>query len=254
VIKSEPYLADEYRFKKKHLIEAYAEILGVDYDENTLPDIGTFDHEEDGFKTFQQQVLQNQEYIVMQITGGTSYYTPQTAGQKIIKSRDYPKELGQQFVDLFTAKYPNIKVIQVGLPTEPQLQKVFYMTNLQSRAYFPVIEHCKTFVVIDSFLSHISAGYKKKGVVLWGGTNPANLGYAHNVNLSDSSLCGTLFCNRPNTFLFDTQAGALWQCNKKYNCMRIPPATILDEVSKIIDAGPAPVNGKCTNCVVPETK
>jgi len=243
VISSEAYLTDDYRFKKSHLIEAYSAILDVKYTKNMLPEVFIQDNEEEAFKEqFLKGTIQDKEYIVVQIAGGTSYYTPQMVGQKLIKSRDYPKELAKQFCLDFMKKYPNIVIVQVGLPTEyklnsePELAQVLYMTNLTSRAFFPVIEHCKTFVVIDSFLSHISAAFKKKGIVLWGGTNPKNLGYEHNVNVSDSNLCTNLFCNRPNTFLFDHVTGALWQCNKKYSCMRIPPATIMAEITKLIGA------------------
>jgi len=228
LFKLEPYLEDEYRLQKKHIIDVFASRLGIECERK--PEVKILQQEEQEFLAFREKVLENKNYLVIQIRGGTPPLNPELAKQKAHFTRDYPEELAQKFVDLFRKKYPDWYIVQIGLPTEPKLHDCVYLTNLPVRAYFPVLKYCNTFVVIDSFLNHLSAALGKRGVVLWGGTNPSNLGYEHNINLYDTSLCEEIFCGRPGVFDHS------WKCKRNFSCMRIQPELILEKVSSLIDA------------------
>ena len=45
------------------------------------------------------------------------------------------------------------------------------------------IDECDTFICVDNFLQHLAHYKKKKGVVLWGKSDPELFGYPENINL-----------------------------------------------------------------------
>ena len=49
-------------------------------------------------------------------------------------------------------------------------------------------KHCDFFITIDSSLQHICSNINinKKGIVLWGTTDPLRFGYENNINLKSS--------------------------------------------------------------------
>ena len=229
VISGEPYLTKEYRFERKHLIEAYCKVFDLEYSATTLPEIYLSPEEE----TFGQGHASQGDYILMHVTGGTSYYSPQNANNKPVKSRDWDIPIAQEFVTAFKKKYPNIRVVQVALQTEPQLKDVI-VTNLPSRMIFPLVKYAKTFVSIDGFVGHVSAAFNKKGVVLWGGTDPKRLSYPHNTNMVLDYKCSLPFCHK--TDFYSHLGGKEMSCRHKYPCMQHDPNVVLDAVSKIIEA------------------
>jgi len=244
VLCGEPYLTDAYRFDKKHLIEAYCDLYGLDYSEGMRPQL-FFSPEEEAFG--KQQVQQLGAYIIMHITGGTSYYSPQNANNKPVHSRDWPIPLAQTFVDLFQKKYPTVKIVQIALPTEPQLKNI-QVTNMPSRALFPFIKNAITFVGIDGFLNHVSAACNKQGVILWGGTDVSRLGYSHNVNLTVKSECSEA-CHK--TDFYSHLGGKEMSCAFQYICMQHKPTEVLEEISKILDTYKEQIDGaqKSIGCV-----
>jgi len=169
----EPYLTDEYRFQKKHLIEAYCKVLGIEYDPEMTPMIFLAQQEEDEVLRYKREVG---KYILLQISGGAG-------GQN--SNRDWPVTEAQKFVDLFNKEFRDIKIIQILLPHQPILNNVIKMNHLSKRQIFPLMKYCESFVVIDSFLNHLSAAFDKKGVVLFGGTSPKRFGYKQNINLTN---------------------------------------------------------------------
>lgn len=233
VIKKEPYLESSYRLEKEHLLKTYCNLLGIEYDEKMIPEIYTYQFEE-------QQCLQtisqiNKPFILLQIYGGQS-----TMGvNKVSYARDLPVEIAQEFVNKFKKKYPNFEILHVKLPNEPNLLNVVPISGVTFRTVFPFMKYCKTFVAIDSFLQHLSAAFQKPGVVLWGGTNPQKLGWRHNKNIFIENSCSELFCHRPETYFFDqTSAGYPWICPNNYSCMRFDPEYILENISELLDNGP----------------
>lgn len=229
VIKKEPYLETSYRLGKNHLLKVYCDLYEVEYSETLRPEVYITFVEEQNCVQFLSQI--NRPFILLQIFGGQSVI----GASKVSFGRDLPVNIAQEFVNNFKAKYPGVEVLQVRLPNEPLLQNVIPVTGSVFRFLFPLMPKCVTFVAIDSFLQHLSAAFNKKGVVLWGATDPKKLGWSHNVNIYNENSCEELFCHRPETYFFDqTSSGMPWQCPYNYKCMQFDPDRILDEVSKII--------------------
>lgn len=229
VIKKEPYLDSDYRLGKKHLLETYCKLYNIEYDEKMKPDIYIFPHEE--YQCLQVISQIGKPFILLQIFGGQSVI----GINKVSFARDLPVEIAQKFVDKFKQKYNNIEILHVKLPNEPSLNNVIPISGVSFRNIFPFMKYCKTFVAIDSFLQHLSAAFDKRGIVLWGGTNPEKLGWKHNINLSMKDSCEELFCHRPETYFFDqTAPGIPWQCPYEYKCMKFDVDLILENLSKIL--------------------
>lgn len=109
--------------------------------------------------------------------------------------RHYPIEKAQQFVDLFRAAHPDVKIIQYSLPNEPALNgcERYLLPYL---AYYMLAQSpsCKGTVSIDSSLQHLVAGVTKS-VVLWAHSLPESFGYKYNHNIIQK-------CNRERILYF----------------------------------------------------
>lgn len=234
VIKREPYLEDDYRLHKRHLIEVYCKIFNIDYSEDLRPQLFIRDQELNEAKHWRFNELKK-KFILTHFTGGTTYYNQNQALNKFNVARDYPVDFAQKFIDLFVQKYPDIAVVPIRLQTEPMFNSCVALPPLGPRKLFPLVQMCETFVVIDSFIQHVSGALNKKGVVLFGGTDPKKLGYKHNTNLINEECgCECLHCHRPDSYFYDQTQGQLWECPHKIDCMRIKPERVLEEVSKLL--------------------
>ena len=103
-----------------------------------------------------------------------------------------------------------------------------------ARYLFALLDKCDNGLFIDSFAQHawIALG-KKDATVLWGGTNPVNLGYSDNNNLFNKSACDNLHCNRPDTYLFDFVGNdQLWKCPFNAKCMKFNSDYVVESFLK----------------------
>jgi ADP-heptose:LPS heptosyltransferase len=262
VKKAEPYECDSYRLHKKHLLDVYAEILGLD-SAPKQPLLFLSPQEDNEAVAYKTTHLKNQtgktDYILVQIFGGVPYYNPQNAAQKNSFARDLPVAIAQVLADKLKLKYPNHAIIQIGLNTEPQLKGVINMLNLpNARVLFSLVKHASSFIAIDSSIMHIAAAFNRKGIVLWGGTSPEKLGYDCHVNLENPLMtkCKEVHCHRPETYFFDI-AGAMrmWDCPYQYECMQYDVDYILDKFQTVLSSETEPSKittnpsaGACPSC------
>lgn len=173
--------------------------------------------------------------IALQFQGGTSYYNAQDALDlsRVKHYRDLSVQDAQKIVDgLNEAGYIPI---QISLPTEPRLERCVQLDQknvMNPRVIFALLNMCSGLISIDSFAQHAwTALGKSKAVVLWGGTNPINLGYTQNTNIVSSrgKECKTLHCNRPDTYRYDVVGnGRLWTCPNKGKCMQFDPKEVVE--------------------------
>jgi len=238
VIEAEPYLNLEYRQGKKHIVDAWCEMLGLDIPKEKYGIIELDEQEKNIIETIFRNLKLAVPLVAVQFTGGTSYYTPQDANDpsRMKHYRDVPHPIAQKIVDGIVQK--GKAVIQIALPTEKKLQNCLYLPDNQimsPRNLFAILDKCIGGIFIDSFCQHAWAALgKKDAVVLWGGTNPVNLGYENNINLYNKENCENLHCNRPNSFMFDFIGnGQLWKCPFSANCMKFKPDHVINEFVNI---------------------
>jgi len=73
-------------------------------------------------------------------------------------------------------------IIQVGVEGEEQLVNDF-RKNLSMNELCELLKECRTWISCDSFLQHLGWDQGKKGIVLWGPSDPLIFGHPENINL-----------------------------------------------------------------------
>ncbi len=76
----------------------------------------------------------------------------------------------------------NHKIVQVGVEGEQQLVSDF-RKNLPLYELSKLVVECKTWISVDSFFQHFAWDLGKRGIVLWGQSDPNIFGHPENVNL-----------------------------------------------------------------------
>lgn len=76
----------------------------------------------------------------------------------------------------------NEPIVQVGIEGEEQLVPDF-RKNLPLPELRQLIKDCRIWISCDSFLQHLGWDEGKKGIVLWGCSDPLIFGHPENINL-----------------------------------------------------------------------
>lgn len=75
-------------------------------------------------------------------------------------------------------------IIQVGSGYESVLPGIEdHRLNLPLKQLAELIQRCKTWISVDSFFQHYAWHLGKRGVVLWGQSDPIIFGHPENINL-----------------------------------------------------------------------
>ena len=110
-------------------------------------------------------------------------------------------------------------IIQIGIEGETQLVDDF-RKNLPISEIQKLIRVCRIWIACDSFLQHLAWDESKRGIVLWGPSDPLIFGYPENINLlKDRSYLS------PNQFL--------WHENGEHKNERfVEPNVVLEYLNK----------------------
>jgi ADP-heptose:LPS heptosyltransferase len=88
----------------------------------------------------------------------------------------------ERLVDLL--KQHGFYVVQVGSSGEVPIAKVDETQfDLSMKELKVLIDDCFSFISIDNFFQHYASYCGKKGIVLWGKSDPLIFGYPENINL-----------------------------------------------------------------------
>lgn len=108
----------------------------------------------------------------------------------------------------------NEPIVQVGVTGEKQLVDDF-RPNLSINKLRQLIRECRTWIGVDSFFQHLCWDEGKKGIVLWGVSDPLIFGHPENINLlKDRSYLA------PNQFLW-------WEQTEHKNERFVEPKEVL---------------------------
>ena len=106
-------------------------------------------------------------------------------------------------------------IVQVGVTGEKQLVEDF-RTNLPISELRQLIRECRTWIGVDSFFQHLAWDEGKKGIVLWGPSDPLIFGHPENINLlKDRSQLV------PNQFLW-------WEATEHKNERFVKPHEVME--------------------------
>jgi len=183
IVYVEPYKSN-YIKGEQHLIEAYANLLGVTLDGTEQPKMYT-DHLSENVKTAFKEAEISDKYMLVQFSGGQSPlgWENNAHYQSIDAGRNYHAFLAQKLIDMLYAEYPDTTIINFSLPNEPHYENTIKL-QLPFAVWHEALKGAQGFISIDSSLQHLSASAGLTGVVLWGSTRFNQLGYKHNTNMN----------------------------------------------------------------------
>ena len=113
----------------------------------------------------------------------------------------------------------NEPIIQVGVEGEKQLVPDF-RKNLPIAELRELIQECRTWISVDSFFQHLAWDKGKKGIVLWGPSDPLIFGHPENINLLKDRSCLV-----ENQFIW-------WEATEHHNDRFVKPKEILEHLKE----------------------
>lgn len=176
IFSQDPYRHEDYILNKRHLIDIWCDICGVEPDGHN-PELF--------FTKLENDFLLNsldKDYrpiFVINAFGGA-----ETQQHKYSWMRDIPPQIAQEVVDHFSKTH---RVIQVRRPDQIELSGAESISR-NVRELSLLLLHSDKRLLIDSFLQHSSAALGLSSTVLWIGNSPNVLGYELHTNIVTENL------------------------------------------------------------------
>ena len=172
IFRHEPYNQTDHITKKKHLVNNWCDLLGIEYKQQQ-PVL---------YPNYPQKMTtglwqRSKPIMVIQTGGGPMQ------GQKFSYSwtRDMPIEIAKEVVKQYSQEY---HIIQVTRPDGYRLDGVETVNQvLSNMELFALLVSSRKRVLIDSCLHHAAAALKLQSTVLWVGTSPTVFGYNIHKNI-----------------------------------------------------------------------
>ena len=120
-------------------------------------------------------------------------------------------------------------IIQIGVPGEIPLVPD-YRFGLPLSEVAKLVKECKTWISVDSFFQHFCWDLGKKGIVLFGLSNPAIFGHEENINLYATKEIGpgrVAPYFRANQFL-------LWEMEEANTAAFVKPEVVLGHLQQLL--------------------
>lgn len=172
VFRHEPYFQTGHILKQKHLVQNWAELLGVTY-KKQLPNLHL-----NMMQKRLPNIWQRQKPILLIQTNGGLF---QGQALDYAWTRDMPIELANYIVDKIGKEYHIIQITRENSPQIPGVEVVNYpMSNME---LFGLVAASEKRFLIDSCLQHAAAALNLPSTIFWVGTSPENFGYEMHTNV-----------------------------------------------------------------------
>ena len=219
VFRHEPYFQTGHILKQKHLVQNWAELLGVSY-KKQLPNLHM-----NMMQKKLTNVWQRQKPILLIQTNGGLFQ-----GQSLdyAWTRDMPIELANYIVDKVGKNYHVMQITRENSPQIPGAEIINYpMSNME---LFGLVAASEKRFLIDSCLQHAAAALNLPSTIFWVGTSPENFGYEMHTNIKSLSPKGQT--KMIDSYLFDYSFdGQLHECPYQ----DLSEMFDMDAVDKILD-------------------
>ena len=171
VFKHEPYFETNHIMKRKHLIENWCNLLGIEYT-NQYPVLN--------FNLVQQRLAnmwkREKPVLVIQTNGG-----PFNSNLIYSWTRDIPFDVALMIAEKYSKTH---HIIQVCKPSSRKLPNVEVLDEQMSpMEIFLLLAIADKRILIDSCLQHAAAALNVESTVFWIGTSPKNFGYVLHNNI-----------------------------------------------------------------------
>ena len=171
IYRHEPYYETNHILKRKHLIDNWCELMGIDYD-NQIPDI-TFNFVQ---KRNSSKWQRSKPILLIQTNGGLH-----SSETEYSWTRDLPFQLSKVIVDKYNETHHIIQVCKKNSKKLDNAEVVDY--ELSPMDLFSILLQSDKRILIDSCLQHAAAGLNLPSTVFWIGTSPKNFGYTMHDNI-----------------------------------------------------------------------
>jgi hypothetical protein len=200
VFRHEPYFQTGHILKQKHLVQNWAELLGVTY-KKQLPNLHL-----NMMQKRLPNIWQRQKPILLIQTNGGLF---QGQALDYAWTRDMPIELANYIVDKIGKEYHIIQITRENSPQIPGVEVVNYpMSNME---LFGLVVASEKRFLIDSCLQHAAAALNLPSTIFWVGTSPENFGYEMHTNIKSLPPKGQT--KMIDSYLFDYSFdGQLHEC------------------------------------------
>jgi len=131
------------------------------------------------------------DYITINTGNGTSK-------EALPIAKSWPAERFQKVANMFKQKYPNIKIVQIGLPDEPKIDGIDeYVMGESFGLVAEILRNAIFHLDIEGGLVHLASQIGTKCIVLFGPTLTEYNAYENNINIrvGDCHGCYGLYLN-----------------------------------------------------------
>ena len=233
VIKRDIYNAAAHKLFPGPLSMIFCHLYGVPYEGDNVK-IYLNENELNEGKKFVASFPR--DVIVVHGTGAKLIWDSKT---QITPNKDW---FGDYWNSLVRELVKDYDVIQVGGKDEAPIENVttYLMGQTSLRQTAALLSNCLTYVAIDSFVGHCGAAVGKRGVVMFGRSNPYIAGHPTNRNVFVTNSCefNDMHCGRPQGYFGDSEMfrgiRRPWVCPHR-SCMRaLTPALVYNETISLI--------------------
>lgn len=234
VIKRDIYNAAAHKLFPGPLSMIFCHLYGVPFEGDDIK-IYLTEKEHDEAKDFLSS-FKGKDVIIVHGTGAKLIWDSKT---QITPNKDWFHDYWAALVKELAKDFD---VIQVGGKDEAPIENVttYLMGQTSLRQTAALLANCLTFVAIDSFVGHCGAAVGKRGVVMFGRSNPYIAGHPVNKNIWVKNSCefNDLHCGRPQGYFGDSEmfkgVRRPWVCPSR-SCMRaLTPAVVYNETINLI--------------------
>jgi hypothetical protein len=174
IYKQEPYHHHGYINKQVHCIEAWCDLLGVEYN-GEKPDI-YLTHTESEMARMQFGSSDKPIFVVQTNGGGT----PPNQQHPMSWVRDAPLPTVLKMIEPFMKDY---NVVQIRTEQQPGFENIPFISSPNIREVIALLKWSSKRLLIDSFAQHACMSLGKKSTVLWPMDNSKSLGYEFHDNI-----------------------------------------------------------------------
>lgn len=165
-----PYKETDYVYERKHLIEVWCNMFGLDYDPQIPLKLSLTARERD---FYQKKYQSDKPIMLIQPNGGFN------ADIKYAWSRDMPYKAVCAVIEEFRADY---NIIHIKRDDQMAYDHTFPITN-GFRDVLSLMMLSEKRLFIDSFCQHAAAALGLSSTVCWIGTSPKVFGYDIHSNI-----------------------------------------------------------------------
>jgi hypothetical protein len=184
-----PYKQTSHITKKKHLIETWCDMVGVEY-KGAVPKLDFNIREIEEGAAYVSQFNDGQKpMLLFQPFGGPG---PEHQQHPYSWARDMHPTQAQQIADALHEKF---NIVHVCYEFHPQLNNVKRFDQMiGKKALFSMLAHTDKRILIDSSLQHAAAALGLPSTVAWVVTHPDLFGYNihNNVTTNKGDIKGTI--------------------------------------------------------------